>query len=409
MAGKPAVLSGPIRIADYLSTGLLARLCPPEAVDAALTSCNRQSIRRRDLPAHAVVYYVMALSLYRDVNCAETLRVITEGMEFLGDSAIRREVGKSGITGARKRLGWEVMARLASELAQPLADATCRQAFYRGMRVVSLDGSTLEVADEAANAEAFGYPGTQQGKTGYPQVRFTALLENGTHAMFGIAVGGYKDSEISLAQQTATHLKPGMLCLADRGLSGFPLWDAAQATGADLLWRIPKNRILPAERRLPDGSYLSSFVPAKATAQKLATPCRPLAVRVIEYTLPGVPDAEPVYRLITTLLDPEEAPAEELAMLYHARWSIETTFAEIKTTLKGADIVMRSKTPDLVRQEFWGLILAHHAIRKLMLEAALSRDEPPERLSFKQATRTVRRKLPVYGAISPGAPRIVVA
>ncbi len=408
MAGKAATLDGGIRIADYLSTGLLARTCPPEAVDAALTTCGRQSKRRRDLPAHAVVYYVMALSLYRHVNYVEALRVVTEGMQFLGDAAVRREVGKSGISAARQRLGWEVMARLTQDVVQPLADTNCRQAFYCGMRVVSLDGSTLEVADEVANAEAFGYPGTQQGRTGYPQLRFTGLLENGTHALFGVALGGYKDSEVDLAHQTTKHLKPGMLCLADRGLAGFPLWQHAQATGADLLWRIPKNRILPVEKRLADGSYLSTFTPANATAKKMEAPPTPLTVRVIEYTLPGVPDAEPIYRLITTLLDADAAPAQELATLYHARWSVETTFAEIKTTLKGADIVMRSKTPDLVRQEFYGLILAHHAIRKLMLEAALTRDEPPERLSFKQAVHTVRRKLPAYGAIPPRAVSVVV-
>lgn len=401
MAGKPATLRAGVRLADYLSTGLLARVCTPAAVEAALATCGRHSQRQRDLPAHAVVYYVMALSLYRGVNYQEVLRVVTEGMQVLGDHAIRRDVGKSGISAARTRLGWPVMAHLADHVLQPLADTHTRGAYFGRYRLVSLDGSTLEVADEAANARAFGYPGTQQGRTGYPQLRFTALVENATHVMFGIACAGYKDAEVSLAHHSVTHLMPDMLCLADRGLAGFPLWQAARATGAQLLWRIPKNRKLPVVKRLDDGSYLSIIEPASATKKTMTGRTEPIMVRVIDYQLPGVPGAESIYRLMTTLLDEKEARAEALARLYHARWTIETTLAELKTTLKGADIVLRSKTPDLVRQEFYGLLLAHYAIRKLMWEAALTRDEPPERLSFKHAVNTVRRKLPAYGAIPP--------
>jgi hypothetical protein len=403
MAGKAATLPTGIRLADYLSTGLLARICPPALVASALTANGRQSARQRDFPAHAVAYYVMALSLYRGVNCQEVLRVVTEGMQMLGDHAIRRDVGKSGISAARTRLGWEVMSDLAAQILKPLADSRTPGAFFNGLRVVSLDGSTLEVADEHANVDAFGYPGTQQGRTGYPQLRFTALLENGTHILFGVASGGYKQSEMSLAHQSVSHLTSGMLCLADRGLSGFPLWQAARATGADLLWRIQKNRKLPVLERLADGSYLSRIEPAPATQRNMTGSTTPITVRVIDYQLPGLPDAEPIYRLITTLLDDKQASAIALAELYHARWTIETTLAELKTTLKGADIVLRSKTPDLVKQEFFGLLLAHYAVRKLMWEAALTRDEPPERLSFKQAVNTVRRKLPLYGAISPSA------
>lgn len=403
MAGKPATLPAGIRLADYLSTGLLARICPPTVVAEALESTGRQSIRQRDLPAHAVAYYVMALSLYRGINCQEVLRVVTEGMHALGDDAIRREVGKSGISAARTRLGWQVMSTLAERILAPVADARTASAFFERYRLVSLDGSALEVADEVANANAFGYPATQQGRTGYPQLRFTALVENGTHILFGVAQGGFKDSEMSLARQSVAHLKPDMLCLADRGLAGFPLWRDAAATGAQLLWRIPKNRKLPAVKHLTDGSYLAMMMPAVATQKTMTGSAKSIMVRVIDYQLPGVPEAEPIYRLITTLLDERVASAEALASLFHQRWTIETTFAELKTTLKGADLVLRSKTPDLVRQEFYGLLLAHYAIRKLMWEAALTRDEPPERLSFKQAVNTVRRKLPLYGSISPSA------
>lgn len=245
-------------------------------------------------------------------------------------------------------------------------------------------------------------PATGQGQTGYPQIRCVGLLENGTHALFGIALGGYKDSEVHLAYQTIPHLQPGMLCMADRGFSGYPLWQAAQARGAHLLWRIPRNRKLPVQQQFADGSYLSSISPAPQTRKKMGGQATPaIQVRVIDYRLPGVSHAEPVYRLITTLVDTERYPAGELAALYQQRWRIETTFAEVKTTLKGADIVLRSKTPELVRQEFWGLLLAHHVVRKLMLEAALSRQRTPDVLSFKHSLTLIRRKLPASGAISP--------
>lgn len=402
MAGKAAGLAGSTRVSDYLSVGLLSRLVPPSLIDEALTAHDRHSKRQRDLPAHAVAYYVMALALYRGVNTEEVLRVVTEGMDYLGDGSIRREVGKSGISASRTRLGADVMHYIAEQALTPLAQPQAAGSFYRGLRVVSVDGTTLEVADEAGNREAFGVPGTNKGQTGYPQIRCVGLLENGTHALFGVALGGYKDSEVSLAHKAIKNLKPGMLCLADRGFSGYPLWRAASQTGAQLLWRALKNRKLPVLQRFKDGSYLSQISPAPATLKKMGDKTAPaITVRVIDYRLPGVANAEPVYRLITTLLDCDRYPADELAALYHERWSIETTFAEIKTTLKGADIVLRSKTPELVRQEFWGLLLAHHVVRKLMLEAALSRQRTPDELSFKHSLSIVRRKLPASGAISP--------
>jgi hypothetical protein len=383
---------------------------PPSLVDEALTAHGRHSKRQRDLPAHAVAYYVMALSLYRGVNTEEVLRVVTEGMDYLGDGAIRREVGKSGISASRTRLGAEVMHYIADQALTPLAQPQAEGSFYRGLRVVSVDGTTLEVADEAGNRETFGVPGTNKGQTGYPQIRCVGLLENGTHALFGVELGGYKDSEVSLAHKAIKNLKSGMLCLADRGFSGYPLWQAASQTGAQLLWRIIKNRKLPVLQRFKDGSYLSQISPAPATLKKMSDKSAPaITVRVIDYHLPGVANAESVYRLITTLLDSDQYPAGELAALYHERWSIEVTFAEIKTTLKGADIVLRSKTPELVRQEFWGLLLAHHVVRKLMLEAALSRQRAPDAFSFKHSLTLIRRKLPASGAIPPRALPQVVA
>ena len=189
-----------------------------------------------------------------------------------------------------------------------------------------------------------------------------------------------------------------MLCLADRQFFGHALWGEAAATGADLLWRVKRNLRLPREARLADGSYLSTIYPGEKDRRHRTTGTR---VRVVEYRLEGVADAEPLYRLVTTILDPAAAPAAELAALYHERWEVEGAPAELKTRLRGARMVLRSKTPELVRQEFWGLLLAHFAVRGLMHEAALRADEDPDRLSFLHAVRVVRRKLPLFAALPP--------
>jgi Transposase DDE domain len=211
-------------------------------------------------------------------------------------------------------------------------------------------------------------------------------------------MAGYETGEITLAKAVLTSLRPGMLCLADRQFFGSGLWSLARDTGADLLWRIKKNMRLACEKRLPDGSYLSQFYPSERDWRHKTNGIR---VRVIDYCLDGVPDAEPIYRLVTTILDHENAPAAELAALYHGRWEIETALDELKTHLRGAGIVLRSKTPDLVRQEFYGLMMAHFAIRGLMHEAALKADDDPDRLSFLHTVRVVRRKLSRLPAIPP--------
>src|SRR3954451_20963337 len=220
----------------------------------------------------------------------------------------------------------------------------------------------------------------------------------GTHVLFGARLGSFADGETTLAHDALTALRPGMLCLADRQFFGHALWREAAATGTDLLWRVKRTLRLPREARLTDGSYLSTIYPGEKDRRHRTDGVR---VRVVEYRLEGIGDAEPLYRLVTTLLDPAAAPASELAALYHERWEIEGALAELKTRLRGARTVLRSKPPELVRQEFWGLLLAHFAARGLMHEAALRADEDPDRLSFLHAVRVVRRKLPLFAALPP--------
>jgi hypothetical protein len=401
MARTIAELPAGSRITDHISLGVIARTFPVARVRAVLAATAKASVRERDLPAHVVIYYVIALALYMQSSYREVLRCMLEGVQWLLEPSAKVKVaGNSGISQARTRLGWEPMRQLHDEIVKPIALQATKGAWYRGWRLVSLDGSTLDVADERSNDEAFGRPGASRGASAYPQIRFVSLAEIGTHVLFGTQMAGCTTSEIALSRTVLPHLERGMLCLADRNFFGFPLWMQATATGADLLWRVKKNMRLVCEKRLPDGSYLSRIF---ASERDWRHKTNGVTVRVIDYWLDGVVDAEPVYRLATTIRDHEKAPAIELAALYHERWEIETAFDELKTHLRGARIVLRSKTPDLVRQEFYGLLMAHFAVRGLMHDAALKADEDPDQLSFLHTIRIVRRKLPVYSAIPPSA------
>lgn len=405
MARTVAVLPEGSRITDYVSLGVISKTFPPARIRAVLKDTGKASIRERDLPAHVVVYYVIALALYMQGSYREVLRCLLEGVQWLLNPSLPMNVaGKSGISQARTRLGWEPLKQLHDEIVQPIAVAATRGAWYRRWRLVSLDGSTLDVADQKANAQAFGRPGASRGASAFPQLRFVSLVENGTHVLFGTQTGAYRTGETTLAKSVLPALRAGMLCLADRLFFGFALWKQALASGADLLWRVKTNLRLPCEKRLADGSYLSTVYPSAKDRRRRTNG---ILVRVIEYQLHAVPGAEPIYRLVTNILDPKRAPAEELAALYHERWEIETALDELKTHLRGAKIVLRSKTPDLVRQEFYGFLLAHFAIRGLMHEAALTADEDPDRLSFLHAVRVVRRKLATFHAIPPSAPETV--
>jgi hypothetical protein len=405
MARTVAALPAGSRITDYISLGVVTKAFPPDKIRAALAATRKESVRQRDLPAHVVVYYVIALALYMQSSYREVLRCLLEGIQWLVEPSAEINVaGNSGISQARTRLGWEPLQQLHDAVVRPVAVAATKGAWYREWRLVSMDGSTLDVADEKGNNEAFGRPGASRGTSAYPQIRFVSLVENGTHVLFGSRMADYATSEIALAKTVLPSLSKGMLCLADRGFFGFEMWRLAAATGADLLWRVRKNILLLCEKRLPDGSYLSRIYPSQ---QDQRGGRNGTVVRVIEYRLEGVEGAEPLYRLASTIAGHERAPAAELAALYHERWEIESAFDELKTHLRGAQIVLRSKTPDLVRQEFYGLLMAHFAIRGLMHEAALRTDEDPDRLSFLHTVRVVRRKMAAFGAIPPSEPQTV--
>jgi Insertion element 4 transposase N-terminal/Transposase DDE domain len=401
VARTVASLPAGSRITDYLSLGVIARFFPRERIDAVLEQTGRGSVRTRDLPAHVVVYYVIALALYMRSSYREVLRCLLEGVQWLLDPSVSLKVaGKSGISQARSRLGAKPMELLYQTVVTPIATRQTKGAWFRQWRLVSLDGSTLEVADTADNEEAFGRPGARRGNSAYPQIRFVALLENGTHVLWAARADRYSTDELTLAEEIVPALQEGMLCLADRFYPGYKLWRKAAQTGADLLWRTRRNARLDVDKRLPDGSYLSRLYASTSDRRKQRNG---IVVRAIDDRLDKVPGAEPIYRLVTTILDHTQAPAKELAAIYHERWAIETALDELKTHLRGARIVLRSKTPELVKQEFYGLLMAHFAIRGLMHEAALRAEEDPDRLSFVHSVRVVQRRMARSVAIPPSA------
>src|SRR5215468_8156581 len=290
MARTLAELPVGSRISDYISLGVIAKFFPREKVDTVLEQTGRASIRQRDLPAHVVVYYVIALALYMRSSYREVLRCLLEGVQWLMDPSSKVKVaGKSGISQARSRLGAEPLKKLYDAVASPIAEKRTKGAWYRQWRIVSLDGSTLDVADTAENDKAFGRPGSSRGSSAFPKLRFVGLLENGTHVLWGAHMDRYATDELTLAEKVIPWLRKGMLCMADRFFPGYKLWRAAAKTGADLLWRMRQNARLEVERRLPDGSYLSRIYASTADRQKKRNG---IVVRVIDYRLKDVPGAE---------------------------------------------------------------------------------------------------------------------
>lgn len=399
MARTRKVLPARVEVAHLISAGVLASVCPRALIEEVLAQTGRASQRERLLPAPAVVYYVMALALWREAPLEEVLRVVCEGLQWLGGGeASAIQASKSAISQARTRLGSEVMRQLAERVLRPLAAQDAPGAWYRGLRVMALDGSCMDVADEVANAEFFGYPGASRGQSAFPQARVLGLVECGTHVVTAAEVAPYGHSEQAMAaQMLPTKLEPGMLVLADRNFYGFKLWRIACAGGAKLAWRVKANLKLAVEQMLPDGSYLSTVFDSADRHRSAGQ-----TVRVVEYALQdSATPTQDSYRLVTNILDPADGPALELAALYHERWEIEGVFDEFKTHLRANSTVLRSKTPELVLQELWGLLLAHFAVRQLMAQAAWPRGIDPDRLSFTHAVRVIKRKMPQAAAIPP--------
>ena len=390
-----------LRLSDLVSVGLLTRVFPAGVVDEVIASAGRTEQRRRSLPARVVAYFAVGMALFSDGSYEDVFAQLTEGLSW---SSRWRESwvapSKSAIFQARARLGFEPVKRLFFRVARPLATVATRGAWLAGRRVVAIDGSCLDLADTAANAVFFGRRGMNKGeKAAFPQARLVGVAECGTHAMFDAAIGAYGVSEVELAREVVARFTPGMLVLADRGFYGYGLWEQAAATGADLLWRMRSTQRLDPIEVFADGSYLAKVFDQ---VSKRAGPG--IVVRVIDYTIDDGRDPEKSFQLITTITDPAEANATDLALAYAQRWEIEATLDELKTHQRGPRAVLRSKSPDLVLQEIWGHLCCHYAIRTLMCEAAAHADTDPDRVSFVAALRITRRSIAHEGDFSPSRP-----
>lgn len=404
-------LSGDGRLlTDVIGIGVLTKVFDRDLLDTILGESGRQEQRKRLLPARVVMYFVLAMTLYASEAYEEVARRLVHGLTKLAGWRGEWKVpSDSAISQARTRLGYEPFEALFQRAAVPLARPMSPNAFFARLRVTAVDGVVLDVPDSASNAEAFGYSGRENtNRSAFPQVRVVTLSEVGTHATIGAALGPYATGERALATEVFnTYLDDTMLLVADRGFYSYELFTRAADIGAHLLWRVKDDLTLPVRTWLPDGSYLSEILPSKIRAAITRTGRTELgdghrrAVRVIEYMIEGRGQDMTTIRLVSTLLDPHQAPAAPLAAVYAERWEHELIFDEIETHQMHPSKVLRSRTASLVRQEIWAYLLTHYAVRAFIAGAADDIGDDPDRLSFIRAIRLIRRSVDDQAGFSP--------
>jgi hypothetical protein len=402
------------RLTDVIGIGVLTRLIHRDLVDEVLVVTGRVQKRSRLLPARVVVYYVLALCLFFGDSYEEVMRLLVDGLARLGTWRSEWTIPTTGaIAQARARLGVAPLRTLFERVALPCAQHGTRGAWLGPWRLMAIDGFVLDVPDTPANRGEFGSSGGEKNPAPFPQVHLAGLGECGTHAIVSARLGPWRKNERHLAEELISDFEPGMLIIADRGFYGYRLWRAAAASGADLLWRMPAGPNLPVVRALSDGSYESFLLDPKVRnrrgnqrfrgSERIDEPSGP-AVRVVEYEVTNREGKGELFCLITTIMDPELASAAELADAYGQRWEFESSLDEIKTHQRGRGAVLRSKSPEMVEQEIWALLLTHYAIRHLMAEAAEQADIDPDRLSFMRSLRVIRRQVTHQAGFSPCTP-----
>jgi hypothetical protein len=405
------------RFTDGISVGVLTRIFHRDLIDDVLRETRKVEQRSRKLPARVVVYYVLALCLFYEDAYEEVMRKLVNGLRFLRTWTDDWQVPTSGaISQARARLGAAPLAKLFDRAAVPIARPGTRGAWFHGRRIMAVDGVVLDVPDTDNNRKEFGKHVTSAATSPFPQVRLVGLAECGTHAIVAAAFDSQRVGERELLRQILSGMQAGMVVLADRGFYSYELWQEAISTGADLVWRVTSKLDLPVLEWLPDGSYRSELLSAELKAALKRRLKRGggayipergrIPIRVVEYMVTNRDETTETIRLITSILDPSEAPAVELAALYRERWEIELIFDEIETHQMAESKVLRSQTAELVRQEIWALLLAHYAVRCFMREAAddLDDDLDPDRLSFMRSIRVIRRQVLNQAGFSPSTP-----
>jgi hypothetical protein len=357
------------RLSAHLSWGLLARVFPPDQVDEAVEASGRMQQRNRLMPSRVVVYYVMGLALFSQSSYEEVMDSLVGSQSWSSGTTEAWPVPtKAALFKARARLGPEPLERLFHQVAKPMATRDDPDAFYRSWRLMSLDSADLDVPDTAANAETFGRPEAPGERRPLPQIRLVGLSATGTRAIVDARLGGLGDPVQELAAGILGDLPADALLLAGRGYFSYAGWVSAAATGADLLWRVWPDVELPVLERHADGSYSSSIhAEWPATRAPGTNAAGDIPVRVVEQLVPGTStEGGSVSRLATTITDPAQAPAADLRELYSQRWKITSAFDELKAHHLSPRVVLRSKVPDGVRQEVYGYLCVHYAIRWLM-------------------------------------------
>ena len=402
------------RLTDWISLGVLTSWVPRDAVDDAVEVTGRRALRRGGkLPPHVVAYFVMAMALFADEDYEEVAARLAGTFADWGgwEEGWGRVPTSGGITQARQRLGPEPLKELFSQVAQPAAGLDTGGAFLGRWRLMSIDGMEWDVPDTPANRAFFGSPAGGGGAAAYPRARVVTVSECASHApvlaAMGPAAGGKGSGEQYLARELYPRLDQDWLLIADRAFFGWDAWRAAADTGAALLWRVKSDLRLPVLELLPDGSYRSVLIrPQAAEGQRRELtgaarrgedldPALARAVRVVEYDVPDRDGngKDETIALVTTITDRRRAPAAVLAEAYHQRWEHEGGNAQLKTSLRGPGRILRSKSPDLVRQELWGYLLTHYAISALVCTAATAAGIDPDRVKFKRAVRLIRRRV----------------
>jgi len=402
---------------DEVSLGVLVSTVTRDVVDGAVAACGVGDRRSGGkLPAHVTAYLTMGLCLFADDDYEEVAAKVTGSLDRWGCWDASWSVPtSSGITQARKRLGPKVLAEVFDAVAAPVGTMFTRGAMVRDWRVLAIDGFDVDLPDSQANAAEFGYAGSEANHSAYPKARVVALSECGTHAFLAAEIAPYKIGEKTLAKRLYQRLRPGELLTADRNFYSFQAWGQAAATGAQLLWRAPTQLELAPVAVLADGTYRSVLVNPKlrgarreaviaaARAGADIDPEHGYLVRVIEYTVPdrvGNGTGELIV-LLTTILDPADARADELADAYHQRWEHETANDQLKTHLRGPGRILRSRLPQLAYQEIWAWLIVHYAAAVLFSQAAEAADIDPDRISFTRALRIIRRTATGTAGFSP--------
>lgn len=405
------VLVGHGRLTDAIGIGVLTRVLDRDLVDEAIVAADRQEKRRRLLPARVVVYYVLALCLFFGDSYEEVMRKLTHGLRSVGSWRKEWKIPTTGaISKARMRLGEEPLRLLFERVARPMAKRSTPGAWLHRFRLMAIDGVIFNIADTEDNEEGFGRCGGKNPAP-FPQARVAALVECGTHAVVAAEIDPWKVQERAQVTGLLPAFEPDMLVLADAGVYSYELWKAACQTGAALVWRVQTNINFPVLSVLPDGSYRSEIGDPqqkrhnrdyKRNHRAHDVTVDYFQIRVVEYEIHNRDGRSELIRLITTILEPAEASAAELAAVYHERWEEESVFDEIKTDIRGdSTVVLRSKHAETVRQEIWALLLAHYTIRHLMTEAAEQADIDVDRISFIRSFRAVRRQVSDQAAFSP--------